>query len=62
MASESLRLNWALPFVHFPELSTGQAGRLYMREQDFGGSNEDLSLLDIASAVATGYPLWRGCI
>lgn len=62
MASDILRLNWAVRFVHLPELSTGQAGKPYVREQALGGSDEGLSPLDIASAVATGCPLGVGCI
>lgn len=62
MASEILRLNWAVCFVYLPELSPGQAGKPYVREQALGGSDEGLSLLNIASAVATGCPLGVGYI
>lgn len=60
MASEILRLNWAACFIHLPELSTGQAGKPYVREQALGGCDVGLSPLEITSAVATGCPLGMG--
>lgn len=60
MGSQPLRLNWVLQFVHLPELSTRQTGRPLARKQAVGGSAVGLSVLDVGSAVATGWPLGVG--
>lgn len=60
MASQTLRLNWVLQFVHLPELSTEQTSRPLTRKQAVGGSVVGLALLDVGSAVATGCPLGVG--